>query len=652
MPKRHHVRSPAAVINRGQAQLAELDALITRQRWDMASMQAGMLMKEYPNRPDVLYREYRVAHGIGDLNRTIFALEGLMHHRPNDPDLLRAIFAAYLQAARMASALKALRRLIEVAPAHPEMEKFREMERDMAAELEAAMERSGMSGEDRYEAALLHDETSGLLARNHYAAARRIAEHVIALQPDFMPAYNNISQSYFAEGDIARAAEVARQVVERDPDNVHALSNLTRFYLLLGKPEEARRFAEQLKQSPAEASERGHKIMEAFTYLGDDEAVLSAYRQALESGDDTSTGNPYTHHLAAVAAMRLGREEEARRCWETALKLAPGFDLAIRNLHDLDRPVGERNAPWAYGLSQWLPQPVIEDLVSVAATAERVARHDARGRAVDAAVQRVAERHPELERLVEPLLDRGDPMGRSLAAALAASIDSEATRRAMHGFALSQRGPDALRMQAATASLRAGLLAQPARIWLNGQWEEPELFGFEVTGESLTELPDEVVELVSDAARELRRDHVREAEALLRSAHAIAPDEPSIAHNLFQTLRRSGQDDEAEALYRELRVAHPDYLFGIAEDALRLIRAGNYGEARETLTALLQRPRLRTEEFRCIADVFIELGIASGDRELAQKWLETWEGVDPEAPMLPMVRQSVKENHSLHSALP
>src|SRR5205823_3656508 len=96
------------------------------------------------------------------------------------------------------------------------------------------------------------------------------------------------------------------------------------------------------------------KVAEALAALGNDAGVLRAAAEAGKcSPAPAGRSAAFLEHLAAVAAYRQGRPDEARRRWEQALRHQPNFDDARDNLADLRRPVAQRHGPWPFAFSRW-----------------------------------------------------------------------------------------------------------------------------------------------------------------------------------------------------------------------------------------------------------------------------------------------------------
>src|SRR5947207_3176789 len=88
--------------------------------------------------------------------------------------------------------------------------------------------------EARAALAELHEEVQSLMNQGQWPQARRRAEKILQRQPDFIPVLNNLSQLYFADGQVDQAIATAQRVLALDPANYHALSNLARYLCLSG----------------------------------------------------------------------------------------------------------------------------------------------------------------------------------------------------------------------------------------------------------------------------------------------------------------------------------------------------------------------------------------------------------------------------------
>src|SRR5208282_1740376 len=225
----------------------------------------------------------------------------------------------------------------------------------------------------------------------------------------------------------------------RDPRNSHALANLPRYFILSGRLAEASPWIERLRALDSDVTDMWVKKAETFSVLGDDQGVLDAFRAAQQSGrQENGLQAALLYHLAAAAFFRLGREADARRYWKKALAEFPALGPARDNLDDLDLPVGERDAPWPFAFSHWVPHRTVVGLLN------RFTLPARRGR--DEALTREARGflsdHPELVSVVPMLLDRGDPVGRGFALRLALLAETPEMLAALRDFALEQRGPD------------------------------------------------------------------------------------------------------------------------------------------------------------------------------------------------------------------
>lgn len=250
-------------------------------------------------------------------------------------------------------------------------------------------------------------------------------------------------------------------------------------------------------------------------------------------------------------------------------------------------------------------------------------------------VSRYLKAHPELAALVPLLLDHGDPAGREFAWRLALMAGTPELLEALKDFALGQRGPDRMRIEAAQAAMQAGLLpAGSFRIWAEGQWRSVFLMGFELHGEPTAAHPPHVEAEARAAADALGRGDGVAAERWLKQALEKAPDVPSLLNNLALAYQQQGRTDEAVALTRRLHERHPDYLFARTTLARLAVRDGELDKAKALLEPLLARRRLHYAEFGTLCDAQIDLLLAQDNPEAALSWLEMWEQAYPDSPQL------------------
>jgi tetratricopeptide (TPR) repeat protein len=550
--------------------------------------------------------------------------------------------AAYMVNAFPALSLQAYQRFLERWPDRPEAV----LARADAAKVRAGLEQHlfpqlGADGAEGLALGVLHDEVQVLLAQGRFAVARATAARLLERRPRFVPAWNNTSQACMGEGRFGEAADVCRRVLALEPDNFHALSNLTRCLLLSGRADEARATAGRLKAVTSTASDVWVKKAEALSYLGDDQGVLEAWRAGRGAGLPASPLHAGLFlHLAAVALCRQGQEGEARRLWQDALRRAPDLELAAANLEDLRQPAGKRHAPWPFAFRYWLQQSALNALVA------RVDRAGSGRKADDrlaGEMHRYLEEHPEVGALVPALLDRGDPDGRLFAFRLAMIAKTPELLAALRDFALGQRGPDELRMEAAATASEVDLIpAGPIRMWMRGEWTELLMLGFEVHKDSEGGHSPEVEEAAVEAMDALHEGDASRAEQLFRQALDREPEARDLQLNLAETYRIQGRVDEVDEMVRRLFERHPDYFFARTYLAHMYTRRGEYDRAREMLQPLLSRKRLHLTELNALCCAEFDWALAQGHRDGARTWLDMLARVDPGNRNLPALRAKLE----------
>ena len=501
-----------------------------------------------------------VAFALDDAHVYQYACEKLYALTPQDRHLPYMLTRAYLKNNWLGLALTMGRRALAQDPANEKATATRQMLEELEPFLNQEIARVELTGDDGLECLILHDQVRSFLDQGRYARAREAAEQLATRRPRFPPAYNNGAETCFHDGQPAQAIALLLRLLQLDPDNVFALANLVRFLCGTGKVEEARGHAQRLLAQPTVAKPLAVKQAETLAWLGDDAGVLAVFERGrnLESVEGPED-DALLYHLAAVAAFRQGREEEARGYWQAALQAVPYFELAQSNLDDLRRPISERNAPWSYSFNYFVPRKLVEDLLARLAAV--------RGKDKDAAVQRETQRflttHPELEGLVPLLLERGDGAGRELALQLAGLLRTPVMLQAVRDFALGQGGSDKLRLQAVQLAEQAGVFpAGPRRFWMNGAWRTTKMQRFEIHGEAAPQIRSRLASSSwSTAVSPLFVPAMPPRGARAAPGPSYRPERSRGPEQPGGGLRNLGREDESEAISNRLLERHPDYLF-------------------------------------------------------------------------------------------
>ncbi len=566
--------------------LDEADRLMRKKRWIEARDLLEDLKQRYRRRPEVLTDLVNVYYELDDIVNYQHACEQLLQTDPNNGDAALGLAGAYMTNLHPVLALRAFRHFLQRFPDHERAADVRETVADLEKEMPEFFADIGVSDDaDRWRIAVQHEEMQVYLEKGQFQQVRKAAEAILRYDPQFAPALNNLSLAYWMAGRLDKAVEAAQRVLEFEPDNIHALSNRIHFMCASGRIGEAIPYAERLKASTALAWDRWLKKAEGLSFIGDDKGVLDVFHQA-EQTDEVTPGRPnaFLAHLAAVAALRLGRKKDARRYWKQALKYQSGFDLARENLADLDRPVGERNVPWPFPMSHWISPKALQDLIQFIESTTRSGNESK----MRNAGRRFLRKYPEIVGVMPMLLERGNDQMRELAILLADTARTPEILGPLKDFVLSQHGTDQLRNRAARIISEAGLLPSgPTRLWIDGEWQELLLLGFEIYDEPEHKHTPRVEKWAREATLALHESDWSRAEKLLDRALAIEPDAPDLLNNRAIAYGQQGRDEEAEAIIRQIHERHPDYLFARVGLAQQHIKHGEFKEAHELLDPLL-----------------------------------------------------------------
>jgi tetratricopeptide (TPR) repeat protein len=599
----------------------------------------------YPDRIEILGDLYNQCVQLNDRRGIERSAARLLRLHPDDPGVTLALAGAYVFAGRMALAVKTFQRFIECWPDHDEIDYALDTLPTVRSIAKQRIVEAGFTGDDAFELAELHEESLSLLDQGDYKAARAANERLLSRSPGLELAYNSLSLIAMCENKLEEAMEIAEGVLHRDGRNVHALANMIRFLVMSGQVEKARGYADRLKAIDLPVPDVWIKKAEALSFLGDDSGVLSVLPEVEEEERrfPLPSAAAMVFHFAAVATMRMkpfdhAAEKEAKRHWEHALELWAGLELAEANLEDLQNPIEERHVPWPFHLHDWVRREVVYELEDEL----RFVSEDDKALLVRVG-KRFLARHPELKHITPILLERGDPAGRSFAITVATIGQTPELLSALRNFVLGRNGPDLFRIRSTRVLLETEWLEPgPQQMWLKGQWDESLLMGVMIDGEPIKNVGKKAEPLVNQALHLLRAEDGEKAEAVIRQALLIEPENPMLINNLIKSIELQGRRQEVEEMAEDLYERFPDYLFGRTNIAILAIQKGDLDRASECLKPLYSRKRMHFSEYGAFASAQIELALASGDRKTAKQWFENWDRIDPDNQQRERFRARVK----------
>ncbi|MCS6812627.1 MAG: tetratricopeptide repeat protein [Cyanobacteria bacterium] len=605
--------------------IRDAKALAARGRFRDAQQVLDYLVKQSPQRIDLWQELADVSRELQDATGYERACEHLVELDPT-PDHLMGLLAAYLQTVRPMLAIQTCHRLLATSPDLGRAEDIQRTLKELQAKSTELLQEIGLSGEDAQELAALHEQMQVKMEQGNIDAALRVADELLARKPDFVPALNNLSMMQYLRGDVSAAIATAERTLTIDPHNAHALSNLIRYLHFAGRTDEAMTYVDRLKAVDTSRAVNFIKQAEALSYLGLDQDVLNVAEIAAKSGFQ----NGLLSHFAGAAALRLGHHDDARRYWQQAVKLTPYLEIAQENLDDLSKPIGQRHAPYAFRLMEWLLSCIWENL------AAKITANDDRTQEETVAIaQAFLQDHPEFQRMAPTLLERGDKLSREAVIYLAKASRSPELLALLREFAFSQWGSDESRHSAAIVAQEAGLIPPGrVRMWLQGEWRDIYLMSFEITNEPQNQLSPKAQKLLERSLTLLRQQKGVEAEKLLKEALDLEPDAPSLYNNLAVAYTIQDRTEEAEALIHEIHERFPDYVLGRTALAKFYAHAGEFDRANELLQPLFSYSKFHVAEYSALCDAQITILHAKGELDGATAWVKMWQNVTPDHPTL------------------
>ncbi len=554
--KQLNKRTHTPAINPAASQsspLRQISQLILRHQFKEARKLLIEYVHDHPRDLQALDMLAGVCSELGDQRRLAVTAEKMLRLAPNDPDAvlwLGNLINIYQELDLPASTAYAIRRYITRFPKDPQVAQFRIGLEKIEQKVRSVMHLSQTDSAREIEFIASRDEASLLVSFGEYNAARTIYQAILTRAPDDIATLNNMAQIDLLEGLIDQARATSEAVLVRSPENIHALGTLVHVNLLSGHQAVARALGDRLIASTSQQPDGWKKQLESLAFLGDYAAMWHIFeRTERKVAKHWYVADAFMLHLAAVAGWRMGHERKARTLWKLALELDPEIVIARKQLEDLAKPASVRNAPYFFTIEYWLPYLMSSDIHALFAqqtTPEML-------------YERLLKTHPEISAMLSRMLADGDQMSRLFALMIAKLRDDPDVIPVLRDFALSDRGPDELRMEAMSElSHRDPNLPERLTMYLEGTWRDIASMGFIIDASLGFDHLADLEPTVQEAFEAIQRKDYAAAVPPLREAYAKHPDISEIGNNLAVALTYTGHAEEGEAMIREVFARDPN----------------------------------------------------------------------------------------------
>ena len=461
-----------------------------------------------------------------------------------------------------------------------------------------------------------------LMSKGKHKKAIPLFRKAVSHAPDIYPSANNLAVCLFATGALDEACEVQRASLEAiSLENPFGWGNLAGFEYIRGNEDEAKRCLEKAVKMKSPNPDACVKVCESLGRFKRHQDILD-YIDANAFNED-----PGVSFYSGVAAANVG---DFRRAKCDLKQVKHGYfkhEIAQRYLRLLT--AGETlhsvRGDWPYLLVHEVCPP---DLIAAEAVREG---SEWLSRCV-------------LVDLCEALLnDQGDNSAEMIDA-LPESKHPEASEL-LWAIVKGDFGPDALRLKALSGLHKRGEIGPKDHITVlqKGEYQEVASASTELNwdfsyGPSLPEKWSRLYDKAYLAGKKKNPDLEAIGGMYLKVLEA-APGCFPAEYNYATTLIHRNRIDEAVVILKRVRDEHPDYLFAAAT-LLQIYCAENREEEAEALLKAMVLPP-ETHPSAMIAWLMATASYfyMMGDDAAAERCVEEAYRIDPDSPVVKMVRQ-------------
>ncbi len=558
------------------------------------------LEKKYPKSIDVLYLKQAIGAALDDSLSVLRCSFEIYKIRPNDLINRFNLMMTYLKNSYHSLVLDEYEYLNNVKLPIEIEDDFRNFSKQIVPEIQKIVAKFSVKYGGNQVAAYKHDLIRLNLTINCFEEAQRLAENTVKEFPNFIPAYNNLSEIYFQQAQIEKSLEIAEKAVKADPFDAFAQASKTRCKLFLAKEID---FPKSLEKR---VEHNFFKQVEALLYIEKYDLIVSLYKE-LDKNLDIGNVQEEASALKAIAFsyFMLRDEKNANKIWSKVV------ELDSRNSNNI-----VENKFYFFELYTLLPLKIYEKIFDGKTKSEK---------ATTKKIHALYTKYPFIIELAKIGLRFGDESCIHFAQMIAIEIDNESLYVEMSKFVSGRRLSDNVRKEVALFLQSRGWLEEGYKFFING--EERKLKGIQqeiITG-PLREFDPRTGDLEDEIAYLMTDGNYKKAEKLIRKALEIVPDKPSLLNNLAVIYATKGEEKKAEELVREIHAKHPDYLFACIAIASIEIEKNNIQAAKELLFPLATRERLHITELKAIHKTQLKIAFAEGEYDSVREILSVWE---------------------------
>ncbi|RME97135.1 MAG: hypothetical protein D6768_20400 [Chloroflexi bacterium] len=579
------------------------------------------LAQAYPREAQIHYVLGNACVAAGDLWRALDSFEQTQRIT-RDPIYWQMLIPLLLQLDFKALTLRAMRQAQEHNMEMVDDETWLEMAEFLETEINITAAMLNLPVKKAEQALVYLEEGQRALHKNDYRTAISLNQKAIKIAGDWPPPHNNLAMALFFDGQHQRANEVAKKVVQNNPGNVQALSNLVRSLAWTLQPDEAQVYWEQLRRiTPLDDGDR-LKMAEAAAAMDADDEILQ-WLKPLDSTSETSPavtrggGDWQVQFFLAVAEANTGRRKSAQQRLKQIRENSPWVDMVLSALKKGKAGTGLLPRYSYYHSTELMPRPKLSAFMQLLSKESKMSARKFRKE-----VDRFVSKYPQLVLMAQKLmLEEDEVMGGML---LLSVIGSPQAYNALRNFALGQLGEDGDRMQALSKLAEAGQISldETFRVWINGEWQETQIRGYQVTDEPEVEYSPRVVNLLNKAGKALEQNKLDKAEAYLLQVIKLEPQAKEAYNNLAMVYNQREQYDRAKAMYHKAIEIDPGYVFPRANLALFLLFDGDVAGAEKMIAPLADETRFTPLEMAFYGYIQARILVEKNKLEQARTSLE------------------------------